>query len=91
MAKIFRRMIIDKKTGKRKPTKSWWISYTQHGRQERRSPGVTDQKSDEMLPLQQQEQIKSWMFRSADLKRLKKKAKKTRNKPPATLQSGGFL
>ena len=48
MAKLFKRSTGESGKG-RKKSKSWWISYTQNGEQIRRSLGVTDRKSAEMV------------------------------------------
>jgi len=48
MAKLFKRNTEGSSSG-RKRSKTWWISYTQNGAQIRRSLGVTDRKTAEMV------------------------------------------
>ena len=49
MAKIYKRTAPNAAAGKRKGGKVWWISYSQNGEQVKRSLGVADKKTAEML------------------------------------------
>ena len=49
MATIFRRSVVDPRTGKRKPGRVWWVTYMENGIQKKRSLQVTDQKMAEMM------------------------------------------
>ncbi|MBU1708009.1 tyrosine-type recombinase/integrase [bacterium] len=48
MAKIYRREIVDPTTGQKKPGNTWWISYMENGKQQRRSLKVTSKKLAEL-------------------------------------------
>lgn len=49
MAKIYKRIVTDPATDKRKEGRVWWVSYTQNEEQVKRSLGVADRKTAEML------------------------------------------